>query len=372
MISNAPGSTGPHTSHADFRSTGTRSSTRLPSSPASADRRRTTIAAECRRGQRPGERRLDRAAPRLADRAGLETDGASPRARFGRARRRAGPAQPESFIRAGASRAQANRDQRSPGMRRDLRSVLAPEAARAPRPGSPLPAPRSPSTPRPPPARPAGRARPAPPRLSTATRSGSIADRTRAPRNAEVASIAPKPSSHVPLGRWDRMEAHRGLGDDPEGAERPDEELRHVVAAHRFHHARAAPRDRPVGLDEAHAEEEIAGATVAVAQRPVAPVASTPPTVRDPPPGGSRGSRCRWRRAGRRARRATCPPPCSRPCPRARSRAGRRGARSRARCRGAEADGRARGCEPLPRGPTASPSAAATATTRPISAVVPG
>ena len=63
------------------------------------------------------------------------------------------------------------------------------------------------------------------------------------------------------------MQPERRLDDHAERAERAHHELRDVVAGHRFHDLRAAPRDRAIRPHEAHAEQRVAPGPVPGSQR---------------------------------------------------------------------------------------------------------
>ena len=112
-------------------------------------------------------------------------------------------------------------------------------------------------------------------------------------------------------GRLDlrqRVQPQRQLADDAERAERADQELGDVVAGHRLDHLGAAPGGHAVGLDEAHAEQQIAHGAVAQSER-TAGRGGADAAERAPRPSGriqrqrlpSRGERGR-QRAGRHAR----------------------------------------------------------------------
>ena len=63
------------------------------------------------------------------------------------------------------------------------------------------------------------------------------------------------------------MEPQRQLAEDAERAEGAHHQLGHVVPAHRLHHAGAPPGRDAVGLDEPHAEEQVAQRAVAQPER---------------------------------------------------------------------------------------------------------
>ena len=64
------------------------------------------------------------------------------------------------------------------------------------------------------------------------------------------------------------MKPERRLHDDAQCAERARQELRDVVAGNRLDDLGTAPRHRPIRLDEAGSEQEIAPGAVAEAPRP--------------------------------------------------------------------------------------------------------